>query len=163
MSRRRVTLEQWRDAVLFTSGNLIWADGKSKDLLDPENNQRSVYAHVSRLKLNDMHALFDYPDANVHAEKRAVTTTATQKLFLLNSPFMLKQAGALAARLTSDPDESQESRVQKAYKLLYSRNPSREETDLALKFLKGPESGNMSRWEQYAQILLASNEMLYVD
>src|SRR5438876_7215273 len=31
---------------------------------------------------------FDYPDANVHGEKRSVSTTAMQKLFMLNSPFM---------------------------------------------------------------------------
>ncbi len=33
---------------------------------------------------------FDYPDANVHAEKRSVTITPMQKLFMLNSPFMVE-------------------------------------------------------------------------
>jgi hypothetical protein len=50
--------------------------------------QRTVYARISRLKLADLLMQFDYPDANVHAEKRAVTTTPIQKLFLLNSPFI---------------------------------------------------------------------------
>jgi hypothetical protein len=34
---------------------------------------------------------------------------------------------------------------------------------LALDFLRESESTGMTRWEQYAQMLLASNEMLYVD
>jgi hypothetical protein len=34
---------------------------------------------------------------------------------------------------------------------------------LALEFLRKPGTPEMTRWEQYAQLLLASNEMLYVD
>src|SRR5262249_48285781 len=96
MNRRRLTIEQWRDSLLFVSGELedpCYA--KSKELDEPANHRRTVYARVSRLKLNDMLAQFDYPDANVHAEKRSVTSTPTQKLFMLNSPFMLARARAL--------------------------------------------------------------------
>jgi hypothetical protein len=32
-----------------------------------------------------------------------------------------------------------------------------------LAFLAKPETAQMSRWEQYAQLMLVSNEMLYVD
>ena len=40
----------------------------------------------------------------------------------------------------------------------------REELGLALEFLRlGSESDRARRWEQYAQMLLASNEALYVD
>jgi hypothetical protein len=34
---------------------------------------------------------------------------------------------------------------------------------LALEFLAKPAAPEMTRWEQYAQLLLVSNEMLYVD
>jgi hypothetical protein len=163
MNRRRLTVEQWRDAVLFVSGNLMWSAGKSMDLNDPTNHLRTVYGRVSRLKLNDLLMQFDYPDANVHAEKRSITTTATQKLFVLNSPFMLSQAQALAARLTADPKETDPARVRRAYQLVFSREPEKSDLDAALKFLAKPDTGELSRWQQYAQILLASNEMLYVD
>src|SRR5262249_32611338 len=99
MNRRRLTIEQWRDAVLFVSGELSGEHGKSLELDEPENFRRTVYARVSRLKLDDLLMQWDYPDANVHAEKRSATTTPMQKLFVLNSPFMLARAKALAARV----------------------------------------------------------------
>jgi hypothetical protein len=163
MNRRRLTVEQWRDAVLFVSGELDPEGGKSMELDDPKNLRRTVFARVSRLKLNDLLTQFDYPDANVHAEKRAVTTTALQKLFVLNSPFILQRSRALAGRLTSDPNESDASRVGRAYRLLFGREPEKDEIDLALGFLKKPTTAQMSRWEQYAQMLLVCDEMLYVD
>ena len=163
MNRRRLSVEQWRDAVLFVSGELKYEGGKSLELDDPANERRTVFARVSRLKLNDFLIQFDYPDANVHAEKRAVTTTATQKLFMLNSPFMLAQAKALAARMTTSANEPDKSRIEKTYQMLYGRKPQREERALALEFLKKPAGPGMTRWEQLAQMLLASNEFLYVD
>jgi hypothetical protein len=163
MNRRRVTIEQWRDATLFVSGELDPAGGKSLELEDPKNLRRTVYARISRLKLCDLLAQFDYPDANVHAEKRSVTTTAIQKLFMLNSPFMLERAKALAARLHASPDRTESGRVNHLYAMLFGRTPSREESTLALKFLAQPARENTSRWEEYAQLILASNEMLYVD
>jgi hypothetical protein len=163
MNRRRLSVEQWRDSVLFVSGELQPVGGKSLELDDPKNVHRTVYARVSRLKLNDMLVQFDYPDANVHAEKRAVTTTPVQKLFLLNSPFMLSRAQALAARLTGNPKERDSARVQRAYQLLFGRAAERAELKMGLEFVHKPAVAEMSRWEQYAQILLALNEMFYVD
>ncbi|MEW6302612.1 MAG: DUF1549 and DUF1553 domain-containing protein [Verrucomicrobiota bacterium] len=161
MNRRRLSVEQWRDAVLYVAGDLEPEGGKSLELDDPQNHRRTVYARVSRLKLNDLLMQFDYPDANVHAEKRATTTTAMQKLFLLNSPFVIGEAKALAARLAEESSDS--ARVRRAYEWLFAREPDRTELKVALEFLRKPGAPEMSRWEQYAQMLLASNEMLYVD
>jgi hypothetical protein len=165
MNRRRLSIEQWRDAVLMAAGKLDLAGGKSQELSDPANVRRTVYARVSRLKLNDLLMQFDYPDANVHAEKRAVTNTATQRLFMLNSPFMLAQAKAFASRVATDAGESAEARVRRAFRLLYARDPDGDELKLAADFLSKPDSQSMgvTRWEQYAQVLLVSNEALYVD
>ena len=149
--------------MLFVSGRLDFSGGKSLELDDPANFRRTVHARISRLKLSDLLMQFDYPDANVHAEKRAVSTTATQKLFLLNNPFILAQAKALAARLKSDPSDDDPRRIQHAYRLLFGREPERTETELALAFLSKPNPSDMPRWEQYAHLLLASNEMFYVD
>lgn len=163
MNRRRLEVEQWRDAILYVSGNLKWEGGKSLELDDPNNFRRTLYGRVSRLKLNDLLAQFDYPDANVHSARRPVTTTATQKLFVLNSPFMLHQAATLASRLASVPTESAADRIDRVYWLLYGRAPEDTEIEWADEFLAKPAVGDMSRWEQYAQALLASNEMGYVD
>jgi hypothetical protein len=163
MSRRRLTVEQWRDATLCFSGELDPAGGKSMELDDAKNLRRTVYGRVSRLKLNDLLMQFDYPDANVHAEKRAVTTTAIQKLFMLNSPFALQRAKALAAKIASQAGESDEARVRFAYELLFGREPDAHEIEVAIGFLKKPATAGLSRWEQYAQMLLVCDEMLYVD
>jgi hypothetical protein len=163
MNRRRLPIEMWRDAALAVSGELEAGDGKSLELDQATNHERTVYARISRLKLNDMLMQFDYPDANVHAEKRSVTTTATQKLFVLNSPFMLTRARALAGRLTANPRQNNRTRVEQAYQLLYGRPVTAAEASLAAEFLGKTETPEMPRWEQYAQMLLAANEMFYVD
>lgn len=163
MNRRRVTIEMWRDGILAVTGQLDLSGNQSMEIDDPANFHRTLYSRISRLKLNDVLMQFDYPDANVHAEKRSVTTTATQKLFLLNSPFMLAQAKALADRLTADPARTNRQRVEDAYQLLYCRPVKDSEMRLALAFLSRPENPDMPRWEQFAQALLAGNEMMYVD
>src|SRR5439155_16471930 len=48
MNRRRLSIEQWRDAVLFVSGELALEGGKSLELDDPDNRRRTVYARISR-------------------------------------------------------------------------------------------------------------------
>ena len=163
MNRRRLTIEQWRDSLLFVTGELDFGSGPSLELDAPNNFRRTVQARISRLSLNGTLMQFDYPDANVHAEKRATTTTAMQKLFALNSPFMIDRAKALAARATANAKESDRSRVKRVYERLFARPPDRTEMKLALDFLHRPADAAMTRWEQYAQMLLASNEMLYVD
>ena len=163
MNRRRLSVEQWRDAVLWVTGQLEPGGGRSLELDDPANHRRTVYCRISRLKLNDLLMQYDYPDANVHAEKRSVTTTPSQKLFLLNSPFMLSQAKALADRLAVDAPSADEDRVRRAYELLFARAQAELELRLGLEFLRRSPRSEMSQWEQYAQLLLASNEMFHVD
>jgi mono/diheme cytochrome c family protein len=164
MSRRRLTIEQWRDSVLWASGKLKEEVGAhSFELDDIGDPHRTVYARVSRLKLNDLLMQFDYPDANVHAEGRSVTNTPIQKLFVMNSPFMIEQAKAFAARVLAEPARDDAERIARAYRLVFARDPSAAEVDLARGFLREPEAWEMSRWEEYAQVLLAANEALYVD
>jgi hypothetical protein len=158
MNRRRLSVEQWRDGLLVTSGCLEPSGGKSLELDDAKNHKRTVYARISRLHLNDLLMQFDYPDANVHAEKRALTTTAMQKLFALNSQFILDCATSLAARVTSG-NKGREAQVRGAYRLLLGRDPDSNELKMGLDFLKGQSE----RWPEYAQALMISNEMLYVD
>jgi hypothetical protein len=164
MSRKRLTIEQWRDSILLVSGRLKEEVGaRSFELDDAGDPHRTVYARVSRLKLNDLLTQFDYPDANVHAEGRSVTNTPVQKLFVMNSPFMIEQAKALAGRITSEPAKDDGERIDRAYRLVYGRAATEEEVRLGRAFLSEPEGWAMSRWEEYAQVLLAANEALYVD
>ena len=119
------------------------------------------------MNLNPMLARFDFPDPNAHSAKRFETTTPLQKLFLLNSKFMVFQANALATRL-KQYGGSTRSKIEHAYQLLFSRNADTIEVSLAEQFLgrekiTKDKQGNPDAWPQYAQALLISNEMFMVD
>jgi hypothetical protein len=164
MNRRRLSVEAWRDALLSASGRLDRnLGGRSLNPQDPGEGRRTIYSAVSRLELNRMLALFDFPDPNVHAERRIETTTPLQKLFVLNSPFMVSQAGHLAQRLETEvAPAADERRIDRAYRLLYGRPASVPELRLGLAFLRAGDN-RATRWQQYAHVLLAANEMLFLD
>src|SRR5262249_21243311 len=164
-SRKRREIEDWRASLLAVSGNLDPKfGGPTFDLRDPSAKRRTVYAKVSRHELNGLLRLFDFPDANVTADKRVVTTVPQQQLFALNSEFMIGQAKAFAIRVEKLGMTDTE-RVTAAYRIAFGRKPEKAELDLALRFLKLPAKSDdkLTRWQQYAQVLLASNEMMYVD
>ena len=102
MERRRLGIEAWRDAVLAVSGTLTEEGGASQNLDAPANHKRTLYSHISRRELNKTLMLFDYPDANVHAARRSISTTPTQKLFVMNSAFIIGQSRKLAERLQQE-------------------------------------------------------------
>jgi hypothetical protein len=167
MNRRRLSVEAWRDSVLSATGRLDSAiGGKSMDPADPKERRRTIYSRVSRLSLNPLLALFDFPDPNIHADHRVETTTPLQKLFVMNDPFMVRQSEALAERLSAetagDSRSSDEGFVRRAYLLLYHRPVAEAELQLGLDFLQSGGDPRVRRG-QYAQVLLASNEMLFID
>jgi len=164
MERRRMTVEQFRDSVLAMAGTLNRMGGRSEELDAKGNERRTLYSRISRRELNKTLMVFDYPDANVHAARRNVSTTPTQKLFLLNSPFMLTQAKALAERLQHAAADDT-ARVTYAYRLLFSREPEPREMGVALRYLHAQDNtpAGVNPWAPFAQALLATNEMMYVD
>lgn len=161
INRRRLPVESWRDALLSVTGELDKkVGGKS---IHPMKNQqrRTVYSYISRLELNKLLALFDFPDPNAHAAKRVETTTPLQKMFVLNSPFMVDRAKALTDRIVRELSVKDVSgQVQRMYQLLFARSATDAELRLARSYLR---SGSKERLTHYAHILLASNEMLYLD
>jgi cytochrome c553 len=168
MNRKRLEVEAWRDAMLAVAGTLDdKVGGPSLDLNGAENKRRTIYGMVSRHELNSLLRLFDFPDPNITSEKRTVTTVPLQQLFVLNSEFMVRNAKALAAKLTSRPGLSDAERVREAFLLVYGRSVTERELTLALNFLQTPNppgtGPTLTRWEQYAQVLLSTNEFLFVD
>jgi hypothetical protein len=167
MNRRRLTVEAWRDAILSATGRLDnTVGGPSIDPAEPLQRRRTIYSRISRLSLNPLLALFDFPDPNLHADRRTETTTPLQKLFVMNNSFMVRQAQALAERIQADiggdTGQAEERFVDRAYWLLYGRPVSHAERQLGVDFLKaGADSGKCRR--EYAQVLLAANEMLFID
>ncbi len=165
MNRRRLEVEPWRDSVLAVVGNLDRAmGGPSSNLSNGNNRRRTLYGFVSRHQLDDLLRLFDFPDPNITAGQRTVTTVPLQQLFVLNSEFMVAQSRAFAARLTSEAS-TDDLRVHRAYELLFNRSPSPSELELGLEFLTASKSDGtkLTVLEQYALALLGSNEFAFVD
>jgi hypothetical protein len=163
VSRRRLEVEAWRDAMLAVAGALsLERGGPSGELSDANNRRRTLYGTVKRRELADVLRLHDFPDPTAHSPARVATTTPLQQLFTLNSPFLRWQAVTLARRLKAEAPGGGEARVRRAYCLLFGRPATAEEVRLALAFL-GEGQGSDALWEQYAQVLLGSNEFLFVD
>ena len=163
-NRRRLEVEAWRDALLAISGKLDPAMGGPTFDLKTNNTRRTVYASISRHQLNGMLRIFDFPDANVSAASRTATTVPQQQLFVLNSEFIIEQAKAFAKRVTRENDDLS-GQVNFAYRLAFGRPPSEGELKLAEAYLgkEKEKDDKLSRWEQYCQALLASNELMYLD
>ena len=165
--RHRLDVEAWRDTLLAVAGTLDPAQGgPTFDLNDANSRRRTVYARISRHELNELLRLFDFPDANVTSAGRNSTTVPQQQLFVLNSDFMANQARAFAVR-AQKAGSGELEQIRAAYRIAFQRLPTTQEIQLGQAFLAGkPAEGGrdrLSRWEQYAQALLASNEILYVD
>ena len=166
MNRRRLDVEAWRDALLDVSGKLDRTfGGPSTNLADANNVRRTVYAKVSRHELDNLLRLFDFPDANITSSKRSETTVPQQQLFVLNSPFMVEQSKAFSARLHKEAPDSEEARIRRGFMLAYGRLPVGKELEIGLAYLSSeaaPQS-KLTLWQSYAQVLLGSNEFLYLD
>ncbi len=159
--RKRLELEQWRDAMLQVSGQLDLSGGGPSDNLDsPRSVRRTVYGKVSRDKPADIHRLFDLPDPKGHGEKREATTTPVQQLYFLNSPFVRQAAGALAKAAAG---KSAEEGTTVLFRKVYLRDPTTEEVAVAAKLIRPAKDGDRPAWELLAQALLASNEFLFSD
>lgn len=169
MNRLRLEVEPWRDAMLAVTGELDrTVGGPPVDLASGGNRRRTVYAFISRHQLNELLRLFDFPDPNITSDKRSITTVPLQQLFVLNSDFMTQRAKALAARLNTNREATDEAKIHQAFLSLYGRPPTDDELQLGLSFLSSAtpsEAGGkrLTVWEQYALALLGTNEFSFVD
>ena len=159
-NRRKLDAEALRDSLLFVSGELdLTMGGEPMRLTDEKNLRRTVYGFVSRAKLDGTLSLFDFPDPNFTSEGRITTDTPLQRLYFLNSEFVINQAKALVSRLETTQTSGTEPRIRQAYRLLFQREPAPEEVQTGLKFL---ESGQ-DKWPLYAQALMSSTEFMLVN
>ncbi len=165
-NRRRLDVEALRDSILWVAGTLDARLGGPSVDLAADRSRRSVYGKVSRFRLNETLALFDFPDPSTTSEQRHVTHVPMQKLFHLNSDFIWDQAGALAARLEKEAGPGDREKLGRAWSLLFQREPSAAEIERGSRFLDQARADGASRppvWRQFAQVLLAANELSVID
>jgi hypothetical protein len=142
------------------SGQLDLAGGGPSDDLDrPRSVRRTVYGKVSRQRPADIHRLFDLPDPKAHGEKREATTTPVQQLYFLNSPFVRQASAALAKTVAGEPARDGATTL---FRRVLLRDPTAAELELALKLVRPERDAAPPAWELLAQVLLTSNEFLYL-
>jgi len=160
-NRQRLDAEAIRDTLLFVAGDLDPGMGGPSQELDLKNTRRSVYAKVSRFKLDPYLALFDFPDPAMTSEVRNVTNVPLQGLFFMNSPLVSQTAERLSERLGREAGSDEAARIRLAYRLLYGREATDRELELGRAFLRDNKTPGV--WREYQQALLSANELIFVN
>lgn len=165
MNRRRLEVEALRDTLLSVSGklNLQMYGRPEAGAAAPDSTRRTVYGLVDRQGLPVLFRNFDFASPDQSIERRPQTVVPQQALFALNSPFMIARSGDLATQVLAQTGTATE-RITWLYQRVLQRPPTEDEQAACAEFLAdvAPEA-EPSRWSQLAQVLLASNELLYVD
>src|SRR6516162_6602709 len=99
------------------------------------DTHRTIYLSIVRDGLPEMLTLFDFPDPSLIIGERATTTVPAQSLFLMNNPFVIQQAEAMADQLLARGDDNA-GKLTQAYQFCYSRPPSEKELQRAQKFVE---------------------------
>jgi hypothetical protein len=186
--RRRLDAEAIRDAMMLLAGTLDlrrpgphpfpsidqwnWTQHSPFKAVY-ESNHRSVYLMTQRIQRHPYLSLFDAPDANTSTEVRTSATVPLQALYLMNNPFVQKQAAAFANRLMAEAGDEEE-RVKRAIEQAYSRLPTAAERRKALDYLRRHRAESLAvsapqeevegeAWTSYVRALLTANEFVYVD
>jgi hypothetical protein len=176
---RRLEAEPLRDGILAVSGSLNaemfgapvlmqrQGDGEVTTPTDASGARRSVYLQVRRSQPLTLLQVFDQPVMETNCTRRAVSTTASQALTLLNSDFMTRQADAFAARaLKEKPDDPTGWAVLAAFGRPIT---AKERTTLAAfleaqakRYSAGPDASRRALADM-CQMLLSADEFAYVD
>jgi hypothetical protein len=173
MPKRRLEAEALRDTMLALAGRLDLAPPKGSAVeRNGEGNigfrfrggealdtHRTVYLPIVRDLVPETLALFDFPDPSLIIGERATTTVPAQSLYLMNNPFVIRQAEAMADKLLAG-DSDDAARLTQAYLLCYARPPSAKEMQVARKFLDnyGQKKTRRATWAALCQAFFASAE-----
>lgn len=190
--RRRLQGEVIRDAMLLSAGQLDRTVGGPSVMprLPPElistllkgqwkassreqdNARRSIYTFARRNLRFPIFDVFDRPDAGTSCAMRTQTTTPTQSLQMLNSPFTVECAQKLATRLLAEvsgngsipTDEAQTEieLIERLFIRLLARQPTREETHW-LQQIFGQCATRSEALMVASVSLMNTNEFLYID
>jgi hypothetical protein len=183
---RRLEAEEIRDALIAVSGRLdqtmggsllnvknraYFFDHTSKDLTDYNSPRRSLYLPVVRNNVYDVFQLLDYPDAAIPTGDRTTTTIAPQALMMLNSDFVTKASSDLADTLLKQPVGSDDDRIRTLYLRAFGRDATADDLAQSQAFLAelqrtltegSAELRRTRAWECLCQVVLASNEFIYL-
>jgi hypothetical protein len=155
---------------------------------DPaQMNRRSVYIFVRRNLRYPMMQEFDSANNfDVHSA-RTNTVTPSQTLELMNFDLVVNWAQSLAGRVLNDNGLTEAAQIDRAYRLAYGRAATADEQNIAASFFKtqtpimqarlegatkpplpanvpaGMDPARAAAWVDLCQMLLNSNEFLYIN
>jgi hypothetical protein len=101
--------------------------------------------------------IFDAPDTARSCARRETSTVAPQALAMMNSAFVLEQAGHFASRLLAKDGEDLRGQVDAGWRLALGRSPTSVERQTAVDFLR------RNSLQQLCLMLFNMNEFVYVD
>ncbi|WP_197442894.1 PSD1 and planctomycete cytochrome C domain-containing protein [Lignipirellula cremea] len=144
--------------------------------LDPAASERRRDPPVDLT--NEMRLLFDGASSDLIVPRRTSSASPLQALFLMNSEHIQASTERFAVRLCQSPDDSQQ--IGQAFLLLYGREVTPPELHAGESFLAAWQAdpsdspdekrkndevppAELSKWRAYLQVLLLTNEFLYVD
>jgi hypothetical protein len=187
-TRRRLSAEEIRDAMLAASGTIDRTMGEAHPF-PPESewrytqhnqffavydtNRRSVYLMQQRQKKHPLMEVFDGADTNTITSPRPLSTTPLQALYLMNNPFVHQQADLFAVRVGMAYDTLPQ-RINYAFLLSYGRPAKLAEIREAIAYIqqvrqellavKTPtDQLTRAALASYLRVLLGSDEFLYVE
>lgn len=188
-NRKRLEAEKIRDSLLAVAGNIdlrmggsllnngnfsYVSNGPVMDGLRYDNTRRSIYLPIIRNVVFDFFQVFDMAEPHVPNGKRASTVVAPQALFMMNNPFVRKQADVLADRLFQAHPNDPEARANLAYLLAYGRKMKSDEYTQLTSFITQYETAlqskipdrtarNKAAWASFCHALFVANEMIYLN
>ena len=167
MPRQRLDFESLRDSLLTVSGKLDDRIGGQPfdGVMNSATTRRTIYTLINRNDLPGIFRAFDFADTDASASDRPQTTVPQQSLFAMNSPFIQEQSRRLAAECQAGASNDPE-RIEFIYHRVFARQPTEDERKLGQQFLEAAQTTStekLSPWDRYAQVLLMSNEFLFVD
>ena len=163
MPIRRLTFEQLRDTLLSVSVTLDTQRGGRSTELFPESlpARRTLYASIDRQFIPGVLRAFDFANPDQHTPERHETTTAQQALFLMNHPF----SGRITTTLTAVcmKETTGITAITKLYERVLQRKPSETELIIARQAGLGDTPPDGTALSAFAQALLMSNRILFVE
>ena len=169
-NRKRLDFEAMRDSLLQIAGQLdAKLNGRSVDLFaQPFARRRAIYASIDRQNLPGTFRAFDFASPEQHTPQRFQTTVPQQALYLMNNAFVAERARAVIARAEVAKATDPAAKATAIYRAIFGRHPTSEEVATATAFALDagkakPTGTQLTAWEQFAQVLLLSNEFLFVD
>jgi mono/diheme cytochrome c family protein len=173
MNRQRLDFEAMRDSLLFVAGRLDpKMGGRAVELTTaPFTTRRTIYGFIDRQNLPGLFRTFDFASPDTSTPQRYATTVPQQALFLMNGPFVVEQARYFVQRPEVTAQAKDKEKIKTMYKIAFGRAAVADEIALGLRFLAETSKSDktkqaalpLSSWQQYAQVLLLSNEFTFVD